>query len=265
MAENSHPIPTQVINYWREDNLAGLVAYYTALDRNVVSISTNIHTVETSGVADSAITIYNKACDAIWPLNQFCKSATIKWGAVYRGRIIGGVNDIPTPQFTLKGDWTENLSRRTATETQIDIYGESTVVITYNFAMCVTAVEEKTPTLVHTGEERPDDTSYYILLQDDPLIGDIGSWEYDLDVNEEGLRIDAYKKAKTMALLPEKVTTLYSFIRADMAPGGEFYKRLTAIYTPEVATLFHVKGFEFVINIAEGDPLLRCDGTPINK
>ncbi len=265
LSEGGNTVPEPELVYIKVGDLAGLQTYMDSQAKNWLNISTNIHSQDVFGAASSSVTIQNNACDAVWPLNKLCRYASIEYTAIYKGVMTGGTqaNFVLHPSVTLGDDWTE--TKRELVNGKMEVTFMATATVTFSGNMCVTSVEENTPTSVETGQAAPQDNSYTIKTKDERLLPDIGPWVYDLEVNEEALRIDSYKKAKTIALLPDKVNTLYSYIEADMMPGGEFYEAVKAFYTPELAQIYRVKGWNIVMSPTRGDPLVRCDGTNVNK
>lgn len=265
LSEGGNPIPTVELAYIRVGNISGLQTYMDSQAKNWLNISTNIHSQDIYGAGQSSITIQNKACDLTWPLSELCRYATVEYTAIYKGIMTGGTKAdfVLHPTVTLGDDWTE--IDRIQEGNKITITQAATATVTFSGEICVTSIEESTPTSVEYGQYPPLDNSYTIKTKDERLLPDIGPWVYDLDVNEEFLRIDSYKKAKDIALLPEKVSALYSWIEADMRPGGQFYEAVKSFYTPELAQLYSLKGWIIVMNPSRGNPLVRCDGTYVNR
>lgn len=267
MEEAGNPVPTTEYVYIYNRDFTGLQTYLDNQAQNWVNMSMNIHSGNVYGVATSSEKVQSIACT--WPVidQLLCRTAEIEYTAVYKGVITGGVQAdfVLHPKVSLKEDWSEIIPP-VITGNKIEITYGSTAIITYSGEMCITSVEESTPSSVQETDTPPTDKSYTIKSKDERrLWPDLGPYIFPTGINEEYLRIDAYKKAKDISLVPEKVTTLYSFIEGDMLPGGKYYEAVKSFYTAELATMYRVKGFELVFVPTRGDPLLRCDGTPVNK
>ncbi len=280
MAEANQPVPTMELRYIKNEDLEGLRAWLISQEQNGIKESVNIHWNDTSGVGNSSITIYNKACDAIWPANQLCLSATIEFYSVWKGVISGGVSHdfILKPTIDFKRDTSGNIIwqeiKRETKDNVIEVTFGGTVIVTYSGDMCVTSVEENTPSAIHEpvsvplGGTAPDKDSYTMKTRDETLYK-IGNWEYDLQVNEKALEIEAYKKAKIDALRPEKIRTFLGFVHSDLVgPNGYFYQKLDAFWNQQMAFMFGVYDFEVVVApnpISDDNTMIRCDGSLIGK
>lgn len=285
MAQSGNPVPTLEYVYIRNDDMAGLQAYLDKQAKNWLNMSMTIHSGNVAGVtpkqgslfAEGPLSVaptgaaiwedvHTEACE--WPyadINPLCLFYKVGFTSVYKGIITGGVdsNFILHPVVTLKRDDNNNIIwkeiKRETKDGVVEVTFGGIAVVTFTGNVCVTSVEESTFSLVHQGSEAPTDKSYTIRVEE------IHNWSGDTDINEEFLRNIAEGQAKTIALLPEKVTTLYGFIHDDMLPGGKFYEDVKSFYSPELAAMYGVAEFEVVFVFTDGDPLLRCDGTPINK
>lgn len=260
------PIPTIEYAFLYNRDYAGLQEYLNGQAQNWVNLTFNIHSLDVFGVAFSSEKVSSIACT--WPIVDkiLCRTAEIEYTAVYKGVLTGGVQAdfVLHPQVTLKEDWSEIY--RTTTDQKVEVTYGSTAIITYSGAFCVTSVEENTPSSVLENDLPPLDKSYTIKSKDERrLWPDLGPYIFPTGIDENFLRIDAYKKAKDSALTPDKVLVLYDFIQGDLLPGGQFYEAIRSFYTLELAQLYGVKGFELVFLPTRGDPLLRCDGTSVNR
>ena len=265
-ADAGVPIPTIEYSFLYNRDYAGLQEYLNDQAQNWVNLTFNIHSFEVFGVGVSSEKVSSVACT--WPVVDkiLCRTAEIEYTAVYKGLLTGGVQAdfVLHPLVTLKEDWTE--INRTTTDQKVEVTYGSTAIITYSGDLCVTSVEENTPSSVQENDLPPLDKSYTIKSKDERrLWPDLGPYIFPTGIDENFLRIDAYKKAKDAALTPDKVLLLYDFIQADLLPGGPFYEAIRSFYTPELAQLYGVKGFELVFLPTRGDPLLRCDGTQVNR
>jgi len=268
IAEAGIPIPTQEYFYLYLGDMPGLQAYLDSQAQNWLNLSLNIHSLDIFGVASSSERVESSPCSWGNPAGDLiCRYATIEYTAVYKGVMTGGTQAdfILYPVVTLGEDWSEIKPQVTEGNKTTIIYG-ATATITFTGQMCVTGIEENTPSSVLNGENPPTDKSYIIKTVDERrLWPDLGPWIFPTEINEDYLRLDAYKKAKTIALWPENINYLYGFIEADMKPGGAFYEAVKSFYTPELAQIYNVKGFLIVMNPSRGDPLVRCDGSYVNK
>lgn len=268
MAEAGNPVPTQEYVYLRLGDLPGLQAYLDSQAQNWLNLSLNIHSLDIFGVAASSERVESSPCS--WGNaagDLLCRYALIEYTAVYKGVMTGGTQAEFSlhPVVTLGEDWTE-VDSPLIEGNKTTIFYEATAIITFSGQMCVTSIEENTPSSVLDGETPPTDKSYIIKTLDERrLWPDLGPWIFPTGINEDYLRLDAYKKAKTIALWPQNVNYLYSLIEADMKPGGAFYEIVKSFYTPELAQMYRVKGFLIVMNPTRGDPLVRCDGSNVNK
>ncbi|KKT29283.1 MAG: hypothetical protein UW16_C0031G0005 [Microgenomates group bacterium GW2011_GWC1_44_10] len=267
IAEAGNPIPTQEYVYLRLGDIPGLQAYLNSQAQNWLNMSLNIHSLDIFGVASSSERVEGTPCG--WGNSAgdlLCRYAIIEYTAVYKGVMTGGTQAefILHPVVTMGEDWTEVNSVIEGNKTTISY--QATATITFSGEMCITSVEENTPSSVLDGEVPPTDKSYTIKTLDERrLWPDLGPWIFPTDINEDYLRLDAYKKAKDIALWPQNVNYLYDLIEADMKPSGAFYEKVKSFYTPELAQMYHVKGFLIVMNPTRGDPLVRCDGSYVNK
>lgn len=268
ISEGGIAIPTEEIGYLQRGDLSGLENYLMGQAKNWVSMSFNIHTNQVFGTGLSGMTVETNGCKiSKSEANIFCHIATIIYTSVFKGNVTAGVNAefILNPRVAFKGDWTDTGERYTEGN-KTTIVQASTVVITYSGRICVTSVETNTPTNVDEGSIPPEDSSYTIKTMDErKLWPDLGPNIWPTGINEEKLRVDSFKMAKDEALSEDKIKTIYTFVAEDIAPGGAFYKAITAFYTPELAKMFGVKGFEFVFQALPSDFTTRCDGTPIKK
>lgn len=268
MAEAGNPIPTQEYFYLHLGDIPGLQAYLNSQAQNWLNLSLNIHSLDIFGVATSSERIEGSPCG--WENSAgdlLCRYAIVEYTAVYKGVMTGGTQAefILHPVVTLGEDWSE-VDSPIIDGNKTTISYEATAIITFTGQMCVTSVEENTPSSVLDGETPPTDKSYTIKTLDERrLWPDLGPWIFPTGINEDYLRLDAYKKAKTIALWPQNVNYLYGLIEADMKPGGSFYEAVKSFYTPELAKTYSVKGFIIVMNPIRGDPLVRCDGSYVNK
>lgn len=310
MAE-TNPIPPDEIIPLYGNRFDLLQAHLDEHAKDWVDIYTNVHSGNVYGVTpaqssrftDGPLSVapigaavweerHTQACEWIGAdINPLCGYLKVGYTAVYKGIMHGGLNeDFSSPVVTQKTDdkgevlWYE-IERETKDGPLGNKITEVTygaiAVVTYTGKVCINSVEEQTFSLVHENTEKPTDKSYTVRVEETHNWLTLSKDEIDLiggnNINEIYLRDIAEGQAKTIALLPVKVTTMYSFVKGDIAPetvatekqaateGGKYYQKLKAFYTPELAKIYSVKGFEIVINITEQDPLLRCDGTPINK
>jgi len=310
MAE-SNPIPPDEYKEIFKNRFSELQTDLDEQADNWESVSTSIHSGNVYGVTPAQKSRFTEGPlsvapvgAAIWEdrhteacewagadINPLCGFLKVGFTAVYKGILHAGLNeDFSFPTVTQKTDdkgevlWYE-IERETKDGplgnkiTEVT-YG-SIAVVTYTGKICISSVEEQTFSLIHQTSEPPLDKSYTVRIQEDynwltvtlaneTIIG--GN-----DINESYLRDMAQAQAKTIALSPEKVKTMYGFVKDDIAPetpataekpaseGGTYYQKIKAYYSPELAKLFSVKGFELVFNITEEDPRIRCDGTLINK
>lgn len=285
MADAGEAIPEVETVFIQNKDLSGLIKYLNGQAKNWVNMSFNIHSGNVYGVGRTMETVKSEACNlSESALNLLCRIASIEYTSVYKGVVTAGTDSdfILKPVITLKNDWSE--ISRVQKDNKIVVTEGATALVTYTGRICVTSVEENTPSETHQAPETgtPDpyrvdqapqgDTSYTIKTADERRYWpDFGPSIWPTGINDDFLRIDSYKQAKTMALKPETIKTLYSFVASDMLPGkdgkpgGKFYEAIKALYTPELAKMFGVKGFEIVFNATPADFITRCDGSPINK
>lgn len=296
MAGAGNPIPTKEFVYLYNQNFTGLQDYLDGQAQNWLNMSMNIHSGNVYGVTpaqgspypDGPLStapvgaaiwkdLHSSACDLPFPdKNPLCVWLKVGFTSVYKGVLTGGVNSdfILHPTVSLKQDidgktlWYE-IKREPTKDNKVEVTYGGIAVITYTGNICITSVEQSTFSLVHQSSDAPTDKSYTLRVEEShnwitAQIGDLTIIGGN-DIDEDYLRNTAEGQAKAIALLPEKVTTLYTFIKDDMSPEGKFRKAIEAFYTDDLAKLYGVKGFEIVFKTTDGDPLLRCDGTPINK
>ncbi|HCQ31056.1 TPA: hypothetical protein DIU27_01565 [Candidatus Collierbacteria bacterium] len=267
MSEAGNPIPEQEYLYLYVRDISGLQAYLDTQAKNWLNLSLNIHSRDISGVATSSEKVESVPCG--WGNTAgdlLCRYALIEYTAVYKGVLTGGTQAefILHPVVTLGDDWTE--TSRTPKGDKIEITYIATATVTFSGQMCITSVEENTPSSILDGETPPSDDSYTIKSLDERrLWPDLGPWIFPTGINEEYLRLDAYKKAKTIALWPKNIEDLYSLIELDMRSGGSFYEAIKSFYTPELAKMYNVKDFIVVMSPTRGDSRVRCDGSNVNK
>jgi hypothetical protein len=310
MAESNPPPPDELIKLFKnqfEDIQTGL----NNQGKNWVAISTDMHAGNVYGVTPAQTSPFSEGPlsvapvgAAIWEdrhtaacewagadINPLCAYLKVGYTAVYKGIMHGGMNeDFSFPTVTQKTDkkgevlWYE-IERDTKDGPLGNKITEVTygaiAVITYTGKICISSIEEQTFSIVHQSSEPPADKSYTVRVEETRNWLTLSTDDKILlggnDINEVYLRDMAEGQAKTIALLPGKVKTMYSFVRDDITPespatkdkaanaGGAYYQKIKNLYTPELAKLYGVKSFEIVFNITDQDPLLRCDGTPINK
>ncbi len=265
LAEAEISVPTIEIEYIQNRDITGLQQHLDQQAQNWLNFSLNVHSLEMAGVGTSTQKAEGFACGNDTTLDDIlCRYAIIEYTTVYKGITTGGVNSdfVLRPQISLKEDWSETSRITVGNKTTI-VMG-STVILTFTGNSCVTSTEENTPILVDEGQIPPSDRSYTVKSLDERrLWPDVGPYIFPTGINEELLRIDSQRKAKTAALSPDHIALLLDYVYADMGPSGPFIAAVSTTYNSDTAQLFGVKGFEFVVNLTRGDLTTRCDGTPV--
>jgi len=279
MVNRNLPVPTEEFAFIKANNLEGLQRYLDAKAQNWASVSQNVWSTDIAGVAP-------------WSLinSSLGGTRTITWTAVWKGDAIGGLSaEFGLPTIILdENGWVEVSRTQSATQANLtNVEMQTTATVTFTGKVCVTSVEHWDFTPVHYGDyTQPEDGASLHTPSGDEwayMLDPVNHHSYSLWTGESttglfppNVSLDdhlyvkqmAEGSAKVIAHDNGKIEKLMALVETAVKPNGQFYTdQIMVNFSPEIASLYRVRGFNVIVNLTRLTDnlgrILRCDGTPV--